>query len=282
MKFHVGNSAAPYRSNLPRPGMAAFALLLLVCGLLFPGRLHAADNTPSAVDRRIRSAEALGVSLYRQDTAAARATDILFSQQPDLERHPVLGWVVTGEDSAPLVTFIGQKGEEYVGQFDVRPGAEEGKRFVLAGGRKLTAEERARFMARQATLPLIPEFCAENCNSLVLRNPDGTGWLAYWFAASSEPNLILLGGHTRFTVSADGGTVLSRDERFSLSRCLTLDKRQKPDNVVGLTVTFSGGDEPVETHVFLSLYYKMPLYVRTQSGGLWKVENGTVSAASLP
>jgi hypothetical protein len=84
------------------------------------------------------------------------------------------------------------------------------------------------------------------------------------------------------TVSADGSAVLSRDERFSLSRCLTLDKRQKPDNVVGLTVSFSVGSEPVETHVYLSLYYKMPLFVRTQSGDLWKVENGTVSAASLP
>ena len=257
-------------------------LYLLALLFLIPLEAYAADNTSSTVEQRVRRAEALGASLYWQDMAAARATDILLGQRPDLQRYPVLGWVVTGDDSAPLVTFIGQRGEEYVGQFDVRPGADEGKRLALVSGRKLTDEELARFMARQTTLPLIPEFCTENCNSLVLRNPDGPGWLAYWFAASSDPNLILLGGHTRFTVSADGSKLLSQDERFSLSRCLTLDKRQKPDNVVGLTVSFSGGAEPVEAHVFLSLYYKMPLFVRTQSGDVWKVENGTVSDVPLP
>ena len=38
-------------------------------------------------------------------------------------------------------------------------------------------------------------------------------------ALASDPNLILLGGHRRFTVSEDGNSVLSNDEAFSPAAC---------------------------------------------------------------
>ena len=78
-----------------------------------------------AYERRIPGIEKLGKAMHRQDMAAAGATDILFSQHPDLKAHPVAGWVVTGEAVDLLVTFIGKRGEEYAGRFDVRPEARE-------------------------------------------------------------------------------------------------------------------------------------------------------------
>ena len=147
----------------------------------------------------------------------------------------------------------------------------------MAGGRRLTGEDLARFTAGETAKPLIPEFRSENRNSLVLRNPQGGGWLVYWLAASTDPNLLLLGGHSRFTVSEDGTVVLGRDKKSHLSGCFTLDKRHKPEGATGAVMLFSSDTVPWEIHVFLSLLYKTEMYVETSNGFLWKVENGKVS-----
>lgn len=263
-------------------------ILLILFLVLAPLSAHAAHGASARQEAELRKMEQLGEAMYRQDAAAAGATDILFSRHADLEAryagaepYPVVGWIVTGDAADPIVTFIGKRGDDYVGRFDIHPEAGKKTRFHAAEGRKLTAEELAAFMARQKTLPLVPQRCAKNSNSLVLRNPDGHGWLVYWLAASSDPNLIPLGGHNRFTVPENGDCVPSRDERFSLSACLTLDKRRQPPNAVGLFMTFSANDTPVETHVFLNLLYGIPLYVQTASGH-WKVESGKITGIPVP
>ena len=104
--------------------------------------------------------------------------------------------------------------------FDVRPDAPVGEQFMAVIGRVMTAEERARFAARSTALLGITEACSQRYNTVVLRDPaGGEGWLVYALAATTEPGLIMVGGHYRFTISADGEEIL-RGERLSDS-CLS-------------------------------------------------------------
>jgi hypothetical protein len=85
--------------------------------------------------------------------------------------------------------------------------------------------------------------------------------------------VVVAGGHHRFVMSPDGGTVL---EHFQFTKaCLTIPARkaENGERVTGTVLTHLTSETPTEIHVFLSLLHHFPLYVGVvEPRAVWAVK----------
>jgi hypothetical protein len=220
--------------------------------------------------------EALGREIHRRDMAAATATDIMLDQRLNLDDYPLRGWVVTEDAAGLLVTFVAEYDGEYKAVFDVRPDATGRRRFALLEGRALSTEEALQFRARAVSQSEIAEPCSDRYNSVVLMDPENDGWIVYWLAATTQPGTMVLGGHYRVMVSADGQEVVAAD-RLSRS-CIALEQAAQSveQETAAAVVSHLVSATPVETHVFASLLHRKPIYVLTENDTIWAVEGDSI------
>ena len=109
-----------------------------------------------------------------------------------------------------------------------------------------------------------------------MKDPASDEWLAWLLVATTDANVVPVGGHYRFRISADGRTLIRRDA-LSAS-CLSLNKTQDAPaggQPVGLAASHIVSDHPVETHVFLSLLNRIQIYVAA-GDKLWNVNGITI------
>jgi hypothetical protein len=155
---------------------------------------------------------------------------------------------------------------------------------IILVDRDLTETQSAMFNARQLALDSVEKPCSDVYSTIVLPRGDGPGWLAYALAETSDPNLVLVGGHYRATVSADGRTVLHC--RSFTNSCLVLEKNPKgtPPGVelAAYTVSHLLDNTPTEIHVLLNLLYGKPLYVVTADRRFWYVDGGKIRLLKHP
>lgn len=205
---------------------------------------------------------AMGEAIYRQDVAAWVSTDALIAHlnggQPPAG---MLGWIVVDEGRAQRVRYVRDDGGTLKAAFDVvvrdgRAGPVEVVDEVLSG------TERAQFHARTTAARNIGRLrCSPQLNAVVLDDPDSDGWLVWLLTSTSDANVVPVGGHYRFRISADGSTVLRRD--MLSNSCLNMPRPQAEGGrePVGLVVSQIVSDGPVETHVFLSMQTRLSIYV---------------------
>lgn len=205
---------------------------------------------------------AMGEEIYRQDVAAWVATDALLARFDGTPPASLRGWIVVPDGEDQRVRFVSIAGET------VRPGWDVLVRDGRAGPVELVEdgvlsdEELARFQARQTAARNIGRLrCGPNMNSVVADDPDSDGWLVWLLTSTTDADIVPVGGHYRFTVSADGMTVLGRDQLSN--SCLAMEKPEPSDGnqLAGLGVSHLVSATPVETHVFLSLQNRLPIYV---------------------
>ncbi|HRO87940.1 MAG TPA: hypothetical protein PLH21_07935 [Chiayiivirga sp.] len=165
------------------------------------------------------------------------------------------------EGEAQRVRFIRQDGGNLTSAFYVvvRDGR-AGSVAVPADG-NLTVPEKAAWRARQTAIANIGRLrCSQNLNTVVLDDPDSDGWLVWLLTSTTDSNIVPIGGHYRFRISAEGSTVLRRD--MLSNGCMNIprqaDERGEPAALVVSQIVSSG---PVETHVFLSIQNQLPIYV---------------------
>jgi hypothetical protein len=225
--------------------------------------------------------------MFVQDQAAWHATDALVAQHPQtqLMAEKVRGWIVEDGTDGTLVRFIraGEDGPEAAYDIRYAAGADyahDKPTVSIPADRHLSDAEKIQYSARLLAIKSLTERCGDNYNTVVLKDPEGDGWLAWALAATNNPSKIMAGGHHRLTVSADGTKVIQMD---ALSRsCLVLDKAS-PDGkkVDALLVTQLVSDLPVETYVFLSLENGFPFLVLTPDKKVWEVANGHMKTIDL-
>lgn len=116
-----------------------------------------------------------------------------------------------------------------------------------------------------------------NYDYVVLDDPDGKGFLVYALGSTNNPDEIVLAGHFRVTVSADGAKAEQVD---ALSRGLVINnKKQVPPGaeIYGMYMIQLVSSKPVETLVYTYRLKGVPIYVTTNPGGeIWKIENGKI------
>jgi hypothetical protein len=225
-------------------------------------------------DFDLATIEKLGRAMYAQDRLAWIATDVLFAQRTEQGAidDGVHGWITATLDGHDAVRFvrIGEHGPEAL--YDVTFANDGPPIFSSPTDRALLPHERAQYDARMLALENIPARCSDRYNTVALSDPESDGWLVWALAATVEPDVLQIGGHYRFTISADGKVIRARDALSTT--CLSIEDDgsaagQFMSHVVSLT--------PVETHAFASLHYKRVLHVGTRDGTAWRVAEGRIT-----
>ncbi len=226
--------------------------------------------------------EALGRQVYLYDQCAARATNLALARGVDLAAMGTQGWITESRSDRCAVTFVTGDSEPWRSVCMVTFAGSEEPNIILID-KDLTEPQAAMFNARQLVLGIVENPCSDAYNTVVIPREGEPGWLAYALAAASDPNLLLVGGHYRATVSADGRTIL--EQRSFTKDCFVLKSRDDagPDvDVVAYTLGHVHDDRPVEIHVFLNLLCGKPLYVVTADRRFWRIENGRIALLKQP
>ena len=264
--------------------IVALALIGTAGAISTPSQAQASrDATPMPVPIEEWSQAkviAMGQEIFRQDTASWVATDALVASLGQAGIGEVRGWVVIPEGQNQRVRFFKPAADGVQAGWDVLVTDGRAGAVVPAAEGTLSDEETARWNARLTAAANIGNLrCSQRLNAVVVRDPDSDGWLAWLLTSTTDANIIPMGGHYRFRISADGRTVLRRDQLTNT--CLNLPKNQVPRGAqsVGLVVSQIVSAGPVETHVFLSLQNRIPIYV-SAGDKMFAVEGASIRDAS--
>ncbi|MGV3578354.1 hypothetical protein [Brevundimonas sp.] len=240
-------------------------MALAVSALSVSMTVQAQDRLPPPVPVEEWShakVSSLGREIYTQDLAAWVATDALLATLTDEEKATIRGWVVLGDGETRTVRFLRADGDAVAPGWDIVVTNGEAASPVPAADTALAGETLVRFQARQTAVENIGSLRCGRYNSVVTPDPDGDGWLVWLLASTTEHGVMPVGGHYRFKVSADGRTMTQRDQLSN--SCLNMAANPPPGpqgQPVGIVVSQIVSQGPVETHVFLSLQFRKPIYV---------------------
>ena len=204
---------------------------------------------------------AMGQEIHRQDVASRVATDALMAKFQRTPPSGLAGWIVVPDGRHQKVRFLKTEDDVVVAGWDVVVSNGRGGEVVEVADGTLTPEEQARFRARMTAASNIGRLrCSPTMNAVVADDPDSDGWLVWLLTSTTDANVVPMGGHYRFLVSADGTTVQQRD--MLSNSCLPMSRTvPQGGQIAALNVSQIVSDAPVETHVFLSLQQRLPIYV---------------------
>ncbi len=218
--------------------------------------------------------------MYDQDQFAWNATDMMRAERGEgwMQTQGGRGWIVDPLPDRNVVRFVhnGASGPELF--YDVTFPASGAAQSSLPPSPTLSPDELAQYKARMLALGGVKQPCSNRYNTVALKDPAGAGWLVWAMAATTDPNLMIIGGHYRFTISADGSIIRQAD---ALSRsCIRFDKSRGANSVDQL-MSHIVSTTPVETHIFASLAYRTTFYVGTPDGKTWLVDGAHVSTVDM-
>jgi hypothetical protein len=251
-----------------RGGRTATLLALLAC---LPVAVAA-----QGLARRFDAADTLrlGRAIYEQDRRAAIAAEIL-ADNFDPAEEGLSGFITVGTPPRMTVRFVRQTEDGHRAAIDavfdelLLPSLERAAKPAL------DAAELAQIEARLTVGEDAATRCDGRYNIVVLPDPDGEGLLVYALAATTAPGRVMVGGHVRYSVSADGRRI-ERAEALSTS-CAVADRAElelaaRTGGREGLALRTALSDLPLESHVFLSLVNDLPLFVVGRDLRLWHVD----------
>ena len=216
---------------------------------------------PAPDETLLTQVERRGYAIYRHDQAAWIATDLALAS--GLTQTPARGWITVEPDhETVLVRFVGPCGELTCPYLDVHVGT--GAPIVSRPPiGPLPREQMAAWRARELALSSPMRACTPKYNTVVLPHDSGpaSGWYVYLLATSESADEIVLTGHHRYLVSAAGDSILKSEP---LSRSCIVSRLHSDAEV--LLLTHNLHPEPIETHVFTSLNYRLTLAVSTEEG----------------
>lgn len=240
-------------------------LIATLAALSAPAVVHAQDRAPPPVPIEEWSqakVASLGREIYIQDAAAWVATDALLSALTDEEEATIRGWVVLGDGANRTVRFLKADGDGVAPGWDIAVANGVASAPSPPAETTLAGESLARFNARQTAAVNIGALRCGRYNSVVAHDPDSDGWLVWLLAGSPAQGVMPVGGHYRFHISADGQTMIRRDQLSNSCLNMVANPPPGPQGQPGaIVVSQIVSQGPVETHVFLSLQYRKQIYV---------------------
>jgi hypothetical protein len=170
-----------------------------------PWRRHVSDEDRA----RLAAVARTGRAVFEQDVAAQLATRAFLEAWPEPPPQEG-GFLARRVDDGYRVSFLGGPPERPELLADVAVASSGDTSVALRPSRALGDDERAMFRARQTALASAGKACAAGYNTALLAVP-GDGWDVYALAATPEPRRMVVGGHARLRVSADGAKVVERE-----------------------------------------------------------------------
>lgn len=269
---------------------ALLAPLLAVAAVAAPATsAPAAPAEPTATTDPLREAERLGLELYRADRVAWLTTDQLTAHGIVRDGRFVTpgepqGWV-TAPSEDPAIWSIAYLAEVDGALVSVADGTVDFNAEPLASLRRnqtprpLDAAEIAQHAVRDDAVGREWMSCSRApYNTATV--PDGHGgWNVYLMPPQVRDGLYPMGGFHRFSYDAQGRFVSAYAHTRS---CIDQDMNDAPGNAIrALMITHITTPVPNEIHVFMSLSYAMAIYVATQDGTVWKVEDGRIERSDI-
>jgi hypothetical protein len=217
--------------------------------------------------------EKLGRELSRRDSIAARAADLIAVTQPVAKSLKKRGWITDLRPDGDVVYTIA---ETAAGPSLAYAVIFEGSKTPVVQdkrGQPLSPEIALRYRAREtAVAALKGKFFDINYNFEVLDDPDGSGFLVYALAATNKKGEFPTGGHYRVTVSSDG----SRVEHVDLLSQFMKSRAKPGVKMEYITSTQVASNIPVETWIYSSNLYHVPIMIGTMDGSTWLINKGQI------
>lgn len=110
---------------------------------------------------------------------------------------------------------------------------------------------------------------------VVIGDPDGKRFLVYALGKTGKPGEVILAGHVRVTVSADG-TRAERIDPLSETMLIASERESRVPAGYKLAALYFNqivSDKPVETFIYLASLARKNIYVQTPSGRIWRVNS---------
>jgi hypothetical protein len=274
----AAQAAAPPAKPQPPPGQA-----LPGTPISLEGRDQVDASVPQKYRAEVASAQVEGAKLQQEDFAVWVASNVLVESKL---RAPgkATGWLATAKD--PLartwtVSFTARKDEKPVIYADVdvdlsQPPPKIGFRPAGAG-RVPTADEAALIRARD-TVAAAKDWlrCSDDYNfsSSIREGKKGRQVVIRALPARHDQKLYLLGGFHEFSAPLSEGKDKLRMKQFhQTNTCIEV---KLPPKGNGFVVSHLRSDAPTQFHVFASLSYERPVYVKIDSR-TWKVDGGRIT-----
>jgi hypothetical protein len=241
---------------------------------------------PEDLRSAIEQSQSIGVALYQNDRVSAIGTDVMLANVRAPEERGIAGYLTfrqCDDNGRPLdsweVTFF-SAGDPSHAVCRVRVPTQSGAAAEFAAldpPTPLSDEFQRMVRARRTALAAIgPLVQPQNPVILPGQAIGKDGILVYLLAGATRNDVAVLGKHHRVLLSADGETVVSVEP---LSKTVLEVPLESPPSAAefGLPyVTHLVTAWPLETHVFVSLLHKRPIYVGTSRGN-WVVDGAKIS-----
>ncbi len=267
-------ACAPDPGSVDRPGSSVAAI---------PADDEIAA-TASLYRETVRRSERLGRAIFEKDVATAIATNLLLDAGALAGEERIIGWVTQQSEGSLLVTYVAQEGGRRMVGYEVAfPNGPFGPPTVAPTppDTPLVGERAIMYNARETAISELRPQCDTIYNTVVLPASliGQDGWLVYMLVASLNPGERVLGGHAVARVSADGLTSLGI---APLSLTCQIEPVQLPQGTEqsGIFLVHTTSAWPLETHVYTSLFNRLPVYVQT-STGTWTVDGDSIELTNL-
>ena len=254
-------------------------LSLIAASFVLASSAAAQEAKPPIRAFDLATTEALGRAMYRQDSAAWVATDALRPRVPDFRAAHLVGWIVEDHGADQRVRFLRDTGQGVEAGYDIDVSPELKTRVSEPADRALTPGEKANFAAWNSAAANMTgqPICRPGYNHIVLKDPQGDGWLVWLLAPMPKMGAMPVGGHYRFSVSADGRTVTRRDALSASCLVAEATTGVPPTGKLAMSfVTHVISSTPVETHVFLQIQSGLPLFVAA-GNRIWAINAGHIT-----
>lgn len=227
------------------------SIALAALCLIVPTRALAQDDPPPPAPIEAWSfekMEVMGRAIWRQDQAAIAASNVLHRQFRDGDPPGLAGWIVVDGGDYQRVRFIVDDDAGPRVGWDVVVRGRRAGPMVQPTDSALSPEELAQYRARMTAAQNVPPMRCGLLNSVVIRDPESDNWLVWLLATANDSRVTPFHGNFRFRISADGNSMLRRDQLFT--HCYNLPKDPR---TVQETMTLASGVPPSEVIVYLSL-----------------------------
>ena len=216
-------------------------------------------------------AQTLGRELHRQDALAWRAGDVLGAAK----LKGISGWVAMPRSDDEGNVYFLRGALDHPELAWVVAFAHGRKPEVRAGTpAELTQDLMLRFRARQTALAEQTKPCTGALDTAVLRDPRGGGWQVYTLATSPDPDVIWIGGSTRYVLLPDATVIVN--VTASARGCLSIHRKDASGRAIGnLVLTEQQAAVPDEMLVMRQLAADLPFVVGTRDA-VWRIRDGRI------
>ena len=245
-----------------------------------------AAEAPIPPDLRdpIAQSAAIGRKLYVLDTAKTIGGDTLRANVPDAANKGLAAPITLQESDAEghpkesfLVSFVTADDPPRIA-YEVRLAPNTKPAFTpYTPPKEGTPAVVALVRARQVAVSAMPP-SEQPINAIVLPGEaKGSDVFVYLLAGTTNPNVAVFGKHYRALVPI-GGTSATYVAPINNLVQEVPTKGPNGEAVESLVVNHAANEYPVETHVFMSLLHKLPVYVGTRRGN-FRVNGDKISFA---